>query len=221
MNKNNLKPIETKYKGYKFRSRLEARWAVFFEGMGLDWTYEPEGFELPSGAWYLPDFFVKGHITGKDYYYEIKPRGSKPCLKVEEFNNIKSIFQLNGDPVDVVNILCPRCKLICLNNPGEKQSTYLFLYGKRDGRLDGRLDTNEPVFYYYCEYCDSSKSEGGSFTENNAFNYMGDKINLHWHEGEMEFNYNEDSWFADFEYDIEFWKLKARQERFDGNDNII
>jgi len=214
MNKNNLKPIETKYKGYKFRSRLEARWAVFFEGMGLDWTYEPEGFQLPSGTWYLPDFFVKGHITGEDYYYEIKPRGSKPCLKVEEFNNIKHIFQLNGDPVDVVNTLCPRCKLICLNNGDEYQSTYRIVYGKHDRRF------NTLEFSYYCEYCDFSKSECGTFTENNAFKYMGYSMELNWHEGYMEFNYNNDFWFADFEHDIEFWKLKARQERFDGNDDI-
>ena len=26
-----IKPIETKYNGYRFRSRLEARWAVFFD----------------------------------------------------------------------------------------------------------------------------------------------------------------------------------------------
>ena len=28
-----LKPIDTEYKGYRFRSRLEARWAVFFDAM--------------------------------------------------------------------------------------------------------------------------------------------------------------------------------------------
>lgn len=50
-----MKAIETHYKGYRFRSRLEARWAVFFDAMGLRWEYEPEGFELPSGC-YLPDF---------------------------------------------------------------------------------------------------------------------------------------------------------------------
>lgn len=27
---NSIKPIETIYNGYHFRSRLEARWAVFF-----------------------------------------------------------------------------------------------------------------------------------------------------------------------------------------------
>jgi hypothetical protein len=55
-----IKAIETSYKGYRFRSRLEARWAVFFDAMGLDWSYETEGFTLPSGEWYLPDFKIKG-----------------------------------------------------------------------------------------------------------------------------------------------------------------
>jgi len=41
-----VRPIETKYKGYRFRSRLEARWAVFFDTLGLKWWYEPEGFDL-------------------------------------------------------------------------------------------------------------------------------------------------------------------------------
>ena len=53
-----MKIIETKYKGYHFRSRLEARWAVFFDELGVKWEYEPEGFELPNGKYYLPDFRV-------------------------------------------------------------------------------------------------------------------------------------------------------------------
>ncbi len=57
-----VKAIDTIYKGYRFRSRLEARWAVFFDHLGLQWVYEDEGFELPSG-WYLPDFyFPKDHM---------------------------------------------------------------------------------------------------------------------------------------------------------------
>lgn len=53
-----MKAIETKYAGCRFRSRLEARWAVFFQTLHLEWHYEPEGFELPSGTRYLPDFFL-------------------------------------------------------------------------------------------------------------------------------------------------------------------
>ena len=39
-----IKPIETYYNGYRFRSRLEARWAVFFDALGVPYEYEPEGF---------------------------------------------------------------------------------------------------------------------------------------------------------------------------------
>lgn len=52
-----IKAIETVYKGYRFRSRLEARWAVFFDALGLEWEYEKEGYELPDGTRYLPDFW--------------------------------------------------------------------------------------------------------------------------------------------------------------------
>jgi hypothetical protein len=52
-----LKAIETRYKGYRFRSRTEARWAVAFDAMGIEWEYEKEGYQLPSG-WYLPDFWL-------------------------------------------------------------------------------------------------------------------------------------------------------------------
>lgn len=50
--------IPTEYKGYRFRSRLEARWAVFFDAMGVKWEYEPEGFKLSNGMYYLPDFYL-------------------------------------------------------------------------------------------------------------------------------------------------------------------
>lgn len=52
-----IKAIETAYAGCRFRSRTEARWAVFFDALGLTWEYEKEGFELPSGR-YLPDFWL-------------------------------------------------------------------------------------------------------------------------------------------------------------------
>ena len=53
-----MKAIETEYKGYKFRSRLEARWAVFFDIIGIRWEYEPEGIVLSDGTPYLPDFYL-------------------------------------------------------------------------------------------------------------------------------------------------------------------
>lgn len=50
-----IRAIETRYAGCRFRSRLEARWAVFFDTMGIRWEYEPKGFVTEAGP-YLPDF---------------------------------------------------------------------------------------------------------------------------------------------------------------------
>jgi hypothetical protein len=52
-----IRIIETSYKNYRFRSRLEARWAVYFDSIGITWEYEKEGFEWPDGIRYLPDFW--------------------------------------------------------------------------------------------------------------------------------------------------------------------
>lgn len=65
----NIKPIETIYKGYRFRSRLEARWAVFFDALGIEYEYEPEGYVVSNGFRYLPDFKLKKY----EIFVEIKP----------------------------------------------------------------------------------------------------------------------------------------------------
>jgi hypothetical protein len=54
----NIKAIETIYNGFRFRSRLEARWAVFFDALDIEYQYEPEGFDLGEAGWYLPDFYL-------------------------------------------------------------------------------------------------------------------------------------------------------------------
>lgn len=52
-----INAINTVYKGYRFRSRLEARWAVFFDALGVKYEYEQEGYNL-NGIYYLPDFWL-------------------------------------------------------------------------------------------------------------------------------------------------------------------
>lgn len=53
-----IKAIETYYDGHRFRSRLEARWYIVFDKLELGPMYEPEGFILPDGTYYLPDFYL-------------------------------------------------------------------------------------------------------------------------------------------------------------------
>lgn len=65
-----IAPLETRYAGYRFRSRIEARWAVFFTRLGLDWQYEEQGFHVgPYGQRYLPDFYLPAQAL----YVEVKP----------------------------------------------------------------------------------------------------------------------------------------------------
>jgi hypothetical protein len=77
-----IKAIPTRYAGCHFRSRLEARWAVFFDSLGIAWEYEPQGFELVRGERYLPDFWlplievwleVKGGFSSIGVMQEVGP----------------------------------------------------------------------------------------------------------------------------------------------------
>jgi hypothetical protein len=72
--RNAPRAIETEYKGHLFRSRLEARWAVFFDECEINWKYETEGYEtwtykqeehqgqsaefVDKVYRYLPDFYL-------------------------------------------------------------------------------------------------------------------------------------------------------------------
>lgn len=57
--------IPTRYGSVQFRSRLEARWAAFFDIVGWKWDYEP--FDL---AGWTPDFLIKGKNPA---LVEVKP----------------------------------------------------------------------------------------------------------------------------------------------------
>ena len=94
---NGLKAIETEYKGYRFRSRLEARWAVFFDACGVSWEYEPEGYDLGNGLYYLPDFLLHGvtinhayHAKGRDLYVEVKGQMTdRDAAKINRFAELR------------------------------------------------------------------------------------------------------------------------------------
>jgi len=88
-----LKAIETVYNGYRFRSRLEARWAVFFQTVGIKWDYEIEGFELPNGVRYLPDFWLSDLNT----WLEIKPQEPSELEKL----NVR-MLRRNGNRAGIV-----------------------------------------------------------------------------------------------------------------------
>lgn len=65
-----FRALPTPYDGITYRSRLEARWAVFFKLIDIKPDYEPQGWDT-NGEWYLPDFALYGAhgVT----WAEIKP----------------------------------------------------------------------------------------------------------------------------------------------------
>lgn len=103
-----IKAIRTQYKGYSFRSRLEARWAVFFDAIGIQYQYEPEGFDLGDLGWYLPDFY----LPEVDAWIEIKPNNSpinsvfNQLIQMMQIGITENAWGLFGDPLDH-KWLCP------------------------------------------------------------------------------------------------------------------
>jgi hypothetical protein len=76
-----LKAIPTTYKDIRFRSRLEARWAVFLDVSGIGWKYEPTHLIVTYDSGkerldWLPDFKlgdgrwaeVKGALDSEQFY---------------------------------------------------------------------------------------------------------------------------------------------------------
>lgn len=96
-----VKSLETIYKGVKFRSRTEARWAVFFDMMNIKWVYEFEGYDLGKLGWYLPDFFLPdfcyngtfAEVKGKDFTIT----ETKKCYKLCEITGLP-VMLLDGLP---------------------------------------------------------------------------------------------------------------------------
>jgi hypothetical protein len=73
-----IEAIPTTYKGVQFRSRLEARWAVFFDFVGIKWQYEPRVLDVSWDSVYIPDFWLPHPIEdfaaeGWGFWMEVKP----------------------------------------------------------------------------------------------------------------------------------------------------
>lgn len=90
-----MKVIQTKYRDCHFRSRLEARWAVFFDELHIEWEYEPEGFVCDDGTWYLPDFYLPRFNGG--LYVEVKREGGD-LSKARSFGRENPLLICEGLP---------------------------------------------------------------------------------------------------------------------------
>ncbi len=147
-----ITPIQTEYKGYLFRSRLEARWAVFFDAMGIEWEYEPEGLVLSDGTWYLPDFYLLNFRC----YFEVKRKSVKDTDEGNEalanigngaHNDGWAGIIAFGDPMD--DDLRIFCQETCDSGGGgyENPVTIGFLPGTYEPYLFAYGDWRERCFF--------------------------------------------------------------------------
>jgi hypothetical protein len=128
-----LKPIETKYAGCRFRSRLEARWAVFFDHLGVKWEYEKEGYDLGEAGWYLPDFW----LPEQECWVEIKP--SQPFGE-DAVAKCSALAAATGHP----------CLLFGGNPPLNHERTGIAFGWELDGETIGPC----PVTICNCQKCE-------------------------------------------------------------------
>jgi hypothetical protein len=114
-----IKPIETDYDGYAFRSRTEARYALMWRTLFWPYEFEKQSFVLECGP-FVPDFWLPGRG-----WFEVK--GPPPtkyheelcrCLAVET-QEVVALGQ--GQPgLDTI--------LICFHPNGERLMTTLVWY---------------------------------------------------------------------------------------------
>ncbi|MFI9465708.1 hypothetical protein [Streptomyces xiamenensis] len=72
--------IETHYGGVDFRFQAGADWASTLDDLGVAWEYEPQAITLPSGAVYIPDFWLPELGT----WIEVKGHGIPRIEKAHE-----------------------------------------------------------------------------------------------------------------------------------------
>ena len=134
-----IKPIETAYQGYRLRSRLEARWAVFFDELPIPWQYELEGFDPGDGVNYLPDFYLPVH----DAFVEVK----------------SALAALSRHEWEKMARLMPHKNLLLV--AGLPGTEHLFLFLNASGAI-----VSEDLLEFLSEYFDDPAGWASFFLEN-------------------------------------------------------
>jgi hypothetical protein len=149
--------IPTNYRGTKFRSRLEARWAATFDSLGWYWEYEPAGVDFGEGVRYLCDFW----LPAQHCWFEVKGPVNDRLDKTNQLRKASPERDLvvigrpagpgelaNWHGVDTNNIGIFTCRLC-------HQSCFLFPLKQRESR--------KPFADWRCRNC-GAISEGDNLS---------------------------------------------------------
>lgn len=156
-----VRAIEVTWAGIRYRSTCEARWAVFFGQIELEFEYEAEGYRLPLRN-YLPDFWfpyirmfgeVKGGGFSQDEIQlcrELADATDRPVLLLDGLPTLR-----NYDAIHPADPETPDAHFECNYSLDIWRHDYRRQYLK-DARLWGCLDPDEERAYgnslYSSEY---------------------------------------------------------------------
>lgn len=127
--------LPTYYNGVNFRSRLEAKWAIFFDLSKLDWVYEPEAFKCDFGN-YCPDFLISD-----THYAEVKPN----CAAWNSANHMNGFVKITNMPL-----------LACVGSPHNKVATF---YPDKDSGFTIISESKKADFAAKCRFDNGQLSE--------------------------------------------------------------
>lgn len=162
-----MEAIETFYNGYRFRSRLEARWAVFMSTMFVPFQYEAEGFRHGTQQ-YLPDFWLPDIRA----WVEVKPRiDQRLRLSAKEHAKVVAFQQglAAAKSADRFFIVSGEAYLgeydvyVVVQNPEGEWEVLLYgdagwtecpVCGHVNIQPSGCLRIDPDELSYYCERCD-------------------------------------------------------------------
>lgn len=183
---NGIKPIDTLYDGHYFRSRTEARWAVFFNALGIKYEYEPEGYKLEDGTCYLPDFWLPNvgnkYGEGTGAWFEVK--GKEPTEKEnialaslsKMFGHARAFFGIGVPGAEVEEFTCPS---------GIKIMESWWVEKHNAAGLDGCITIDRcsrcgKVFFGFldselCKACEDSGKKGNSLFAHKAWKAARDR----------------------------------------------
>lgn len=138
----NAEMIETLYKGCFFHNLTEARWAVFFDALGIKWSYKVEEHNLSDGIYYLSAVsdWPAAVCALNSCFFKVKGKSST----IEEQRKACYLAKQSGHPV-----------VLASGTPGvERMSVWFAQNGDRHERCEWAVcEYNRHVGIKYIDDC--------------------------------------------------------------------
>jgi len=150
-----MKAKPTYYNATLFRSKLEAKWAVFFDRLGIDYEYENESYLCSDGSQYTPDFYLpfvttRGQNGGT--FIEIKPM---------------SYIHDSDYEVRIISAIKPNNLVLFKGEPyPNADPVYSFDNSFNNDNVQLSPYVDDHMMFMYCPKCGTMKIE---FSESNYF----------------------------------------------------